>query len=189
MQFCCRSSPFKAELATTDELESSLGGHELVTNPRCPWDTAIIIHSRWKGSIRWFAASQNALWVGIKDSEELTFCSVHLPSWVDNACFELAVEEVLEAGRSRANGSIIMGIDANCNVDDTNDLRGVLVKELCAIRGLHPHFQKNWTLAWQSPTGAMRDKKVDFLLSNQTAANAPIAEDLHSRSDHKPLSA
>ena len=42
-------------------------------------------------------------------AEEFTFCSVHFPSWVDNDSFEQAVEETLEAGRSRASGSIIFG--------------------------------------------------------------------------------
>ena len=60
---------------------------------RCPWDTAIIIHGRWKGAIRRFASSQHALWVGLRAVEKLTFCSVHLPSWVDNNSFEQAVEE------------------------------------------------------------------------------------------------
>ena len=178
---------FKDELMASDELESSLGGHKLVTNPSSPWDTAIVIHSRWKGAIRWFASSQHALWVGLKDTEELTLCSVHLPSWVDDFTFELATVQALEAGRTRASGSIVMGIDANCNVDSPDDQRGALVKELCATRGLLPHFQRNWTLAWQPPTGDMRKKKVDFIFSNQSAAIAAIAEDLHSRSDHKPL--
>ena len=80
-----------------------------------------------------------------------------------------------------------MGVDANCNIDDSNDQRGALVKELCAVRGLLPLFQPHWTLARRPPIGAMRKKKVDFLLSNQTTANAAIAEDMHSRSDHKPL--
>ena len=80
-----------------------------------------------------------------------------------------------------------MGVDANCSIDDSNDQRGALVKELCAVHGLLPHFQPHWTLAWRPPIGSMRKKKVDFFLSNQTAANAGIAEDMHSRSDHKPL--
>ena len=65
--------------------------------------------------------------------EEFTFCSVHLPSWVS---------EVLEAGRSKASGSIFLGIDANCNVDDSDDQRGVLVNELCAVHNLQPLFQR-----------------------------------------------
>ena len=177
---------FKDEFATVDELESSLGDHKWVT-PNCPWDTAMKIHNRWKGAIRWFASSQYALWVGPKDTEELTFCSVHLPSWVDDFAFELAIVQALEAGRSKASGSIVMGIDANCNVDCFDDQRGALVKELCAMRGLLPHSQRNWTLAWQAPIGAVRKKKVDFIFSNQSAAIAEVAEHLHSRSDHKPL--
>ena len=66
-------------------------------------------------------------------------------------------------------------------------IRGALVKDLCAMRGLLPHSQRNWTLAWQPPIGVVRKKKVDFFFSNQTEAIAAIAEDLHSRSDHKPL--
>ena len=68
-----------------------------------------------------------------------------------------------------------------------SDQRGVLVRELCAVRNLLPLFQRFWTLAWQSPTGATWKKKVDFCFSNQESAKVEIAENLHSRSDHKPL--
>ena len=61
--------------------------------------------------------------------------------------FEQSVEEVLEAGRSKASGSIFLGIDANCNIDDSGDQRGVLVRELCAVHNLLPLFQRFWTLA------------------------------------------
>ena len=37
-----------------------------------------------------------------------------------------------KAGRSKASGTIITGIDANCNADDNNDQRGSLVKDLPA---------------------------------------------------------
>ena len=67
------------------------------------------------------------------------------------------------------------------------DQRGVLVRELCAVHNLLPLFQRFWTLAWQSPTGATWKKKVDFCFSNQESAKVEIAENLHSRSDHKPL--
>ena len=77
-------------------------------------------------------------------------------------------------------------VDANCNIDDSNDQRGVLVQELCAVHNLLPLFQRFWTLAWQSPTGSMWKKKVDSF-SNQCSAKVEIAEKLHSRSDHKPL--
>ena len=143
---------FKDELLSLEELEASLGGHKLVANVECPWDTAIIIHCRWMGSIRWFASSQHALWVGMRAEEEFTFCSAHLPSWVSDDCFEQSIEDVLEAGRSEAGGSIFLGIDANCNTDDSNDQRGVLVQELCAVHNLLPFFQRLWTLAWQSPS-------------------------------------
>ena len=99
----------KDELLSLEELEASLGAHKLVANVICPWDTAIIIHCRWMGSICWFASS------------------AHLPSWVSDVCFEQSVEEVLEAGRSKASGSIFLGVDANCNIDDCNGQRGVLV--------------------------------------------------------------
>ena len=178
---------FKDELLSLEELEASLGGHKLVTNVECPWDTAIIIHCRWMGSIRWFASSQYALWVGVRAVEEFTFCSAHLPSWVSDDCLEQSVEDVLEAGRSKASGSIFLGVDANCNIDDSNDQRGVLVRESCAVNNLLPLFQRFWTLAWQSPTGSMWKKKVDFCFSNQGSATVEIAEKLHSRSDHKPL--
>ena len=137
-------------------------------------------------SIRWFASSQYALWVGVR-AEEFTFCSAHLPSWVSDDCFEQSVEEVLEAGRSKASGSIFLGVDANCNIDDSNDQRGVLVQDLCAVHNLLPLFQSFWTLAWQSLTGSMWKKKVDFFFTNQCSAKVEIAEKLHSRSDHKPL--
>ena len=128
------------------------------------------------------------MWVGLKDTEELTFCSVHLPSWVDDISFELAVVEALEAGRSRASGSIVMGIDANCNVDSSDDQRGALVKELCAVRGLLPLFPTELDAGVAATDRCHEEEgKVDFIFSNQSAAIAAIAEDLHSRSDHKPL--
>ena len=139
------------------------------------------------GSIRWFASSQHALWVGFRAEEEFTFCSAHLPSWVSDDCFEQSVEEVLEASRSKASGSIFLGVDANCNIDDSNDQRSVLVQELCAVHHLLLLFQRFWTLAWQSPTGSMWKKKMDFFFTNQSSAEVEIAEKLHSRSDHKPL--
>ena len=176
----------KYELLSLEELEASLGVHKLVANVRCPWDTAIIIHCRM-GAIRWFASSQYALWVGLRAEEEFTFFSAHLPSWVSDDCFEQSVEEVLKAGRSKASGSIFLGIDANCNIDDCDDQRGVLVKELCAIHNLQPLLQRFWTLAWQSPTGSMWRKKVDVFFTNQSSAKVERAEKLHSRSDHKPL--
>ena len=79
-----------------------------MTNLRCPWDTAIIIDCRWMGAIRWFASSLHALWVGLRAEEEFIFCSVHLPSWVSDDCFEQSVEEALDAGRSKASGSIFL---------------------------------------------------------------------------------
>ena len=112
-----------------------------MTNAECPWDTAIIIHCRWMGFIRWFASSPHAVWVGVRAEEEFTFCSSHLPSWVSDECFEHSVEEVLETGRSK-----VLGIDANCNIDDSGDRRGVLVRELCAVHNLLPLFQRFWTL-------------------------------------------
>ena len=178
---------FNDEFLPLDELEASLGGHKLVTNSECPWDTAIVIHRRWMGCVRWFSTSPHAVWVGIRADEEFTFCSAHLQSWVSDECFEQAVEEVLETGRTKASGSIFVGIDANCNIDDNGDQRGMLVRELCALHNLLPLFQRFWTLAWQSPTGATWKKKVDFCFSNQESAKVEIAENLHSRSDHKPL--
>ena len=103
---------FNDEFLPLDELEASLGGHKLVTNSECPWDTAIVIHRRWMGFIRWFSTSPHAVWVGVRAEEEFTFCSAHLPSWVSDECFEQAVEEVLETGRTKASGSIFVGIDA-----------------------------------------------------------------------------
>ena len=167
---------FNGESLQLGELEASFGGHKLVTNVECPWDTTIIIHCRWMGFIRWFASSPHAVWVGVRAEEEFTFCSAHLPSWVSDDCFEHSV-----------SGSIFLGIDANCNIDDSGDQRGVLVRELCAVHNLLPLFQRFWTLAWQSPTGVMWKKKVDFCFSNQGSAKVEIAENLHSRSDHKPL--
>ena len=62
---------FKDVCADMDELEALLGGHKLVINPRCPWDTAIVNHSRWKDSLRWYASSRHAVWVGLSTAEEL----------------------------------------------------------------------------------------------------------------------
>ena len=178
---------FNDEYLSLEELEASLGGHKLVTNAECSWDTAIVIYRRWMGFIRWFSSSPHAVWVGVRAEEEFTFCSAHLPSWVSDECFEQSVEEVLETGRSNAGSSIFLGIDANCNIDDNTDQRGVLVRELCAGHNLLPLFQRYWTLAWQSPTGSVWKKKVDFFFTNQESAKVEIAENLHSRSDHKPL--
>ena len=167
---------FNDEFLSLDELEASLGGHKLVTNAECPWHTAIVIHRRWMGFIRWFSSSPHAVWVGVRAEEEFTFCSAHLPSWVSDECFEQSVEEVLETGRSKASGSIFLGIDANCNIDDCGDQRGVLVRELCALHNLLPLFQRFWTLAWQSPTGVTWKKKVYYCFSNQESAKVEIAE-------------
>ena len=71
---------FEDELSDVDELEASLGDHRLVTIP----NTAIVIHSRWKDSLRWCASSRHAVWVGVKAAEEFTFCTAHLPSWADD---------------------------------------------------------------------------------------------------------
>ena len=170
-----------------DESEASLGGHKLVSSPSCPWDTAIVIHSRWKDSLRWYAFSCHSVWVGLRAAEEFAFCSAHLPSWVDDCMFEQAIEEVLEAGRSRASGSTFLGVDANCNVDNVEDSRGTLVRDLCSGQGPSSLFQRHWTLCRQSPEGSSCKKKVDFVFTNQAAASVAIAEDRHSRSDHKPL--
>ena len=112
------------EISFTDEslyfeaLEASLGGHKLVLNSSCPWDNVIVIHSRWKASLRWFASSCHSVWVGLRAAEEFTFCSIHLPSWMDDDTFEKSIEESLDAGRGRAGGSIFLGVDANCDVDN-----------------------------------------------------------------------
>ena len=79
---------FKDELSSMDELEASLGGHKLATNPRCRWDTAILIHSWCKGALRWYASSRHALCVVVKAGEDFTFCSAQLPSWVHDSQFE-----------------------------------------------------------------------------------------------------
>ena len=111
------------------------------------------------GFIRWFASSPHAVWVGVRAEEEFTFCSAHLPSWVSDECFEQSVEEVLETGRSKASGSIFLGIDAKCNIDDSGDQRGVLVRELCAVHNLLPLVPAFLDVGWQSPTGVMWKKK------------------------------
>ena len=51
-----------------------------------------------------------------------------------------AVEEVLEASRSKASGTIIMVIDADCNDDDNNDQRGSLVQAPLRQTGGYDHF-------------------------------------------------
>ena len=107
---------------------------------------------------------------------------------VSDDSFEQSVEEAPEAGRSKASGSIFLGVDANCNIDDSDDQIGALVKEMCAVHDTHPLFQRCWTLVWQLPAGGTRKKKKkDFFFTNQTTATVSIAENLHSRSDHKPL--
>ena len=73
--------------------------------------------------------------VSIKATEEFAFCSAHLPGWVDDIQFEQPIEEVLEADRSKASGSVILGIDANCNVDD-NDDQGLAGQGLVHLAGL-----------------------------------------------------
>ena len=158
-----------------------------MANVECPWDTAIIILCRRMGSIRWFASSQHALWVGFRTEEEFTFCSAHLPSWVSDDCFEQSVEEVLEAGRSKASGSIFLGVDANCNIDDSNDQRVCWSRNcvLCIICFRCSNAFGRWF--GSPPTGSMWKKKVDFFFTNQSSAKVEIAEKLHSRSDHKPL--
>ena len=88
---------FKDEQADMDALEASLGGHKLVINPNCPWDTAVVIHCPWKAPLRWYASTRHSERVGLRAAEEFTFCSAHLPSWVDDGTFEQAIEEVLEA--------------------------------------------------------------------------------------------
>ena len=76
--------------------------------------------------------------VGLKVAEELTYCSPHLPSWVDDSQFEQAIDEVFDAGRSNAGGSFIMEVDASCNVDNSDDPRRSLVCDLCNQLGLLP---------------------------------------------------
>ena len=61
---------------------------------------------------------------------EFSLCSAHLPSWVDDSIFEQAIEEVREVGRSKIGGSLFVGVDANCNVDDPEDSRCTLVRAL-----------------------------------------------------------
>ena len=50
---------FKDEQADMDALEASLGGHKSVINPNCPWDTAVVIHCRWKAPLRWYASTRH----------------------------------------------------------------------------------------------------------------------------------
>ena len=38
---------FNDEFLSLEDLEASLGGHKLVTNVECPWDTAIVIVGGW----------------------------------------------------------------------------------------------------------------------------------------------
>ena len=77
-----------------------------------------------------------------------------------------------------------VGGHANCNVDNSDDQRGLLVRDLCNQQGLLPLSQRNWTLLWQSLEGALSMKKVDFFFTNQTTACVSIVENTHSRSDH-----
>ena len=41
-----RETTFRGESIDLEALEASLRGHKLVLNSSCPWDTAIVIHSR-----------------------------------------------------------------------------------------------------------------------------------------------
>ena len=88
---------FRDESFDFEGLEASFRGHKLVLNSSCPWDTAIVIHSRWKASLRWFASSCHSVWVGLRATEEFTFCSIHLPSWVDDNTSEKSIDESLDA--------------------------------------------------------------------------------------------
>ena len=157
---------FHDEFLSLEELEASLGGHKLVTNVERLWDKVFYRSLSVDGFHSLVCLVTTYVWVGVRAEEEVTFCSAHLPSWVSDECFEHSVEEVLETGRSKAGGSIFLGIDANCNIDDSGDQRGVLVREMCAVHNLLPLFQRFWTLAWQSPTGVVWKKKVDFCFSN-----------------------
>ena len=104
-------------------LEASLGGHKSVINPDCPWDTTIVIHCLWKASLRWCATTRYSVRVGLQPAKEFTFCSAQLPSWVNDDTFEQAIGEI-EAGPCRAGGSIFLGVDANCDVDNVDNQRG-----------------------------------------------------------------
>ena len=187
---------FDDEFLSLDELEASLGAHKLVTNAECPWDTAIVIHRLWMGFIRWFSSSPHAVWVGVCAEEEFTFCSAHLPSWVSDECFEQCVEEVLETGRSKASGSIFLGIDANCNIDDSGDQRGVLVRESCAVHNLLPykplrlsrHVQgvmleferKKKSLAGWSPQTSSQRHELHNALRKHVSLGASVGEIQHA---------
>ena len=105
----------------------------------------------------------------------------------DDDTFEKSIEESLDAGRGPTGGFVFLGVDANCDVDNVQDQRGSLVRDWCCYQGLCHLFQSKWTLSWLSPDGFLRKKKVDFVFTNQTCASVAVSEDVHLRSDHKPL--
>ena len=84
------------------------------------------------------------------------------------------IEEVLEAGRSRAGDTIFLGVDASCDVDNVEDQRSTLVRDLRCCQGLFAAFQGTSTLCWKSPEGSSRKKKVDFVVTNQATASVAI---------------
>ena len=127
------------------------------------------------GATRWSASSQCALWVGLRAEEEFTFCSVHLPSWVSDDCFEQSVEEFLEAGRSKASGSIFLGSMPTA-ILTTVTTSGVSWSRNCALSITYNRCSNAFaTLVWQPPAEGMWKKKLDFFFTNQTSAGVEIA--------------
>ena len=72
--------------------------------------------SWWQGALRWTAATEHSIWVGLKAEEGTLLCSAHFPIWVE--------EIVCEQGK----GSI--GTQAAMSM--TTRTRGVRWSETCA---------------------------------------------------------
>ena len=76
------------------------------------------------------------IWVWPK----VTFCSAHLPTWVEDGVSETAIEQVLVAGQRRAGGSVVSGMDANCNVDDEGNAGQISLLRL----GIWAFAEERW---------------------------------------------
>ena len=98
-----------------DDLEASSGGHMLFDRTMRKWDTAIAVQLV-QGALRWTAATEHSIWVGLKAEEGTLLCSAHFPIWVE--------EIVCEQGK----GSI--GTQAAMSM--TTRTRGVRWSETCA---------------------------------------------------------
>ena len=83
--------------------------------------------------------------------------------------FVEAIDQVLDAGRSGAGGSVVLGMDANYN----------LAREIC--RGLGSYGSNStpiWTFVWQTMSRRVGEglaKQVDFTFTRSDSALAASA--------------